>query len=322
MEGFGIARKRYLDEDCLKILRRVELDLAGGVDVAKACTLKRNSAMAHDIKNTGQSSSAIINVIAQAQRTGRELTVDDNGKIGVASFGTHIAIKWNTLLNGNGWKTQRDAQVNKDVLDHLTVAIEKEIHSGRADQKELKARNAINSQLTQEFSAELKNGTLPSADRLKQILHEGSAKELNVSTKENDEAAERLCEEWTTGNISYNIRHALNQVASGYVNGYAYLGELNAAHHTLFNKVDALRAAYERNPSPSEEESEMLAKYETALAKFTLAIEDANTAYRTTDAAHKGYTPQHSTVAVVEPSVDAEFIGKTEDDASAKATPK
>ncbi|MBM3588723.1 MAG: transposase [Alphaproteobacteria bacterium] len=33
-----MARKRYSDEDCLKILRQVELDLAGGADVAKART--------------------------------------------------------------------------------------------------------------------------------------------------------------------------------------------------------------------------------------------------------------------------------------------
>ncbi len=32
-----MARKRYSDEDCLRILRHVELDLAGGADVAKAC---------------------------------------------------------------------------------------------------------------------------------------------------------------------------------------------------------------------------------------------------------------------------------------------
>ena len=31
-----MARKRYSDEDCLKILRQVELDLAAGADVAKA----------------------------------------------------------------------------------------------------------------------------------------------------------------------------------------------------------------------------------------------------------------------------------------------
>ena len=32
-----MARKRHTDEDCLKILRQVELDLAGGADVVKAC---------------------------------------------------------------------------------------------------------------------------------------------------------------------------------------------------------------------------------------------------------------------------------------------
>ena len=32
-----MVRKRYSDEDCLKILRQVELDLAAGGDVAKAC---------------------------------------------------------------------------------------------------------------------------------------------------------------------------------------------------------------------------------------------------------------------------------------------
>ena len=34
---FGMARKRHSDEDCLKILRQVELELAGGADVAKSC---------------------------------------------------------------------------------------------------------------------------------------------------------------------------------------------------------------------------------------------------------------------------------------------
>ena len=32
-----MVRKRYSDEDCLKTLRQVELDLAAGGDVAKAC---------------------------------------------------------------------------------------------------------------------------------------------------------------------------------------------------------------------------------------------------------------------------------------------
>ena len=32
-----MARKRYSDEDCLKILRQIEVELANGADVAKAC---------------------------------------------------------------------------------------------------------------------------------------------------------------------------------------------------------------------------------------------------------------------------------------------
>jgi len=32
-----MARKRHTDEDCLRILQQVELDLAGGADVAKPC---------------------------------------------------------------------------------------------------------------------------------------------------------------------------------------------------------------------------------------------------------------------------------------------
>jgi putative transposase len=32
-----MARKRYSDEDCLKVLRQVEVELAGGCDVATAC---------------------------------------------------------------------------------------------------------------------------------------------------------------------------------------------------------------------------------------------------------------------------------------------
>ena len=37
LEGHGIARKRYSDEDCLKILRQVEVELTGGSDVPTAC---------------------------------------------------------------------------------------------------------------------------------------------------------------------------------------------------------------------------------------------------------------------------------------------
>ena len=32
-----MAQKRYTDEDCLKILRQVEVELAAGADVATAC---------------------------------------------------------------------------------------------------------------------------------------------------------------------------------------------------------------------------------------------------------------------------------------------
>lgn len=32
-----MARKRYSDEDCLRILRQVEIELAAGTDVASAC---------------------------------------------------------------------------------------------------------------------------------------------------------------------------------------------------------------------------------------------------------------------------------------------
>jgi len=37
MGEFGMARKRHSDEECQKVLRHVELDLAGGADVSKAC---------------------------------------------------------------------------------------------------------------------------------------------------------------------------------------------------------------------------------------------------------------------------------------------
>lgn len=36
-EAFGMARKRHSYEDCLKILRQVELDLAGGADISSSC---------------------------------------------------------------------------------------------------------------------------------------------------------------------------------------------------------------------------------------------------------------------------------------------
>jgi len=37
LEERGMAQKRYTDEDCLKILRQVEVELAAGADVATAC---------------------------------------------------------------------------------------------------------------------------------------------------------------------------------------------------------------------------------------------------------------------------------------------
>jgi putative transposase len=37
MKEHGMARKRYSDEDCLKVLREIELQLAAGSDIATAC---------------------------------------------------------------------------------------------------------------------------------------------------------------------------------------------------------------------------------------------------------------------------------------------
>lgn len=37
MEERAMARKRYSDEDCLKLLREIELQLSAGTDVPSAC---------------------------------------------------------------------------------------------------------------------------------------------------------------------------------------------------------------------------------------------------------------------------------------------
>ena len=37
MKEHGMARKRYSDEDCLKVLREIELQLAAGSDIPTAC---------------------------------------------------------------------------------------------------------------------------------------------------------------------------------------------------------------------------------------------------------------------------------------------
>jgi len=37
LEEHGMARKRYSDEDCVRVLRQVEVELASGVDVTTAC---------------------------------------------------------------------------------------------------------------------------------------------------------------------------------------------------------------------------------------------------------------------------------------------
>ena len=38
-----MARKRYSDEDCLRVLREIEVHLAGGMDVPTACRTARIS---------------------------------------------------------------------------------------------------------------------------------------------------------------------------------------------------------------------------------------------------------------------------------------
>jgi hypothetical protein len=48
-----MAWKRYSDEDCLKILRQVELNLASGTDVAQAAALRGavTLLLAHDFRS-------------------------------------------------------------------------------------------------------------------------------------------------------------------------------------------------------------------------------------------------------------------------------
>lgn len=270
--------------------------------------------MANDINNTAQSAATIINLIAQSQRTGRELTISDNGKIGVASFGTHIAIKWNAFRNGGDWKAQRDTQINKDVLEHLTVAIEDELHTASASKKELSAWSNISSKLTNEFAMEFRQGHMPAAATLLNMLHDGLAKGLNAFTKDADAAAVATFNEWSTGNLKDETKKTLEQIKTGNQNHYDKLGELTSAHERLADKVDAMKLAYQRNPNPSDEEAMMLANYENALAKFTIAIDEAKASYREIVAANKGYAPERTTVAVVKPHVRVKFAGEGEGD--------
>ena len=63
-----MARKRYLDEDCLRILRQVELDLAGGADIAKACRTAEISDATYYIRRKKFSGMASTQAMMQSPR--------------------------------------------------------------------------------------------------------------------------------------------------------------------------------------------------------------------------------------------------------------
>jgi hypothetical protein len=82
------------------------------------------------MKVNRQSASEAINVIRQAQTTGRALSVDKHGEVAFAGRLARIVESVRARVNGQEWAAQRELEQHQRVLDAFGTALSNDFASG------------------------------------------------------------------------------------------------------------------------------------------------------------------------------------------------
>ena len=224
------------------------------------------------MKVNRQSAAEAIDVIRQAQASGRALAVNKRGEVAFAGRLTQWVENLRARINGTEWAAQREVEQHQRVLDAFGTAVSNDFASGN-DKKMPKIHAQVVKDIDNEFANDYRHGTIPEASDLARAIASSFARALGAIENKQNELANRALADFATNTPSARTRTLLDDVARGIeVGGGDQRIELEAMKAALEARTERLSEAYAKASNPTDEQAAQLRDHQNATLHLSEAI--------------------------------------------------
>jgi hypothetical protein len=224
------------------------------------------------MKVNRQSAAEAIEIIRQAQTSGRAVTVNKRGEVAFAGRLTQLVENLRARFNGNDWAAQREVEQHQRVLDAFGTAVSNDFASGN-DKKLPKIHAQVVKDINNEFADDYRHGTIPEASDLAKAIATSFSRALGAIESKQNELANRALADFANNTPSARTKSLLDDVARGIeVGGGDARVELQAMKAALEARTEKLSEAYAKSTNPTDEQARDLRDHQNATIHLTEAI--------------------------------------------------
>jgi hypothetical protein len=231
-----------------------------------------------------QSATEIFNVLSQAESRGKDVRVNDQGKVVIANFGNKIAEAFRGIGKDADWKAQRRSDVASQVVARYCEALESEavvsVKSPREWRIAESTLNAVFRNHNDEVGQSVRGGVVPAASRFQALLTEKRADAETSLTESEGRKLRKLIREVNDGSIQGVADGLKTSDRQQLSKKLSYLNQQvsNLREHFLTEQKNYAEAA-----DPTDEQAtalkdlgNTLAKLEEIVQKGVASARDAN----------------------------------------------
>ena len=227
-----------------------------------------------------QTANQALDILRQAEITGRQVTVNKRGEVAFAGRATTLIENLLARMNGADWAASRQVERHQRVLDAFGKALSHDFAYSN-DPKIAKAQIEVFKDVSYRFQSDYRNGVLPEAAELAAEIAKSFAAALNKDEKKQNKLANTAIQDCASGTPSGRTKELLDEVAKGMeVGGGDARAELDAMRQALEARTEKLGANYANASNPSDEQASQLRDHAKALATLSDAIRIAVNASR------------------------------------------
>ncbi len=232
------------------------------------------------MKINAQTATQALNILRQAEGTGRAVTVNKHGEVAFAGRAATFIENLRARVNGNDWAASRQLERHQSVLDAFGKALSSDFASSN-DAKIAKAQAEVFKHVSYTFKNDYRNGVIPKSNVIAAEIAKSFAEALNKDEKKQNNLASAAVNDCVGGTPSGRTQELLDEVAHGIeVGGGDARAELDGMRQALQARTETLGEAYANASNPSDEQATQLRDHVRALATLTDGIRTAVNASR------------------------------------------
>lgn len=232
------------------------------------------------MKINPQTATQALDILRQAESTGRAVTVNKHGEVAFAGRTAMLFENLRARINGNDWAAMRQIERHQRVMDAFGTALSNDFASSN-DAKIAKAQADVVKHISFTFKNDYRNGVLPEANLIASEIATSFAEAISKGEKKLHSLVDGAVKDCASGSPEGRTKELLAEVAKGLeVGGGDARVELDAMRQGLEARTEKLGEAYANASNPSDEQAAQLRDHVRALATLTDGIQKAVNASR------------------------------------------